>query len=332
MRIAVVIVNYNAGRHLARSLDAVAAQRRAADRVIVVDNASTDGSLSACTGRAGVDVLASSSNDGFAAANNRAVAHAADCDWIAFLNPDAFPEPDWLAVLEAAVARHPDTPLFACRQLLDADPTRLDGTGDVYHVSGLAWRRDHLASTSHGAHEDGEVFSACGAAAFCRRDVFVALGGFDARFFAYMEDVDLAFRLRLAGYRCVYVPAASVRHVGSGTTSVRSDFAVYHGHRNLVWTFVKNMPGWWLLRYLPQHLLLTGVTAMRFMARGQGLVFWRAKRDAVLGLRAVLADRRAVQQARHVADRAVLDAMQHGWLAPYRAHLSRAQSADFVVP
>lgn len=332
MRIAVVIVNYNAGPHLARTLEALAAQQRPADRIVVVDNASHDGSLAACAAWPAVEVLASSTNDGFAAANNRAVAHVDDCDWVALLNPDAFPDADWLAALEAAAGRHPEVPLFASQQRLADDPTRLDGVGDVYHVSGLAWRGYHLAPTATGPQQDTDVFSACAAAAFCRRDVFLALGGFDERFFAYMEDVDFGFRVRLAGYRCLYVPAARVLHVGSGTSSVGSDFAVYHGHRNLVWTFAKNMPGWWGLRYLPQHLLLTAVTAVHFVARGQGRVFWRAKRDALRGLRGVLASRRRTPTTRVASRREVGRVMAHGWITPYRAHLSRARSADFGVP
>ena len=97
----------------------------------------------------------------------------------------------------------------------------------------------------------GEIFAPCAAAALYRRAAFLEAGGFDEHFFCYMEDVDLGFRLRLLGYRCGYAPAAIVHHVGSGTTGARSPFTVYHGHRNLVWTYVKNMPTPWFWLYLP---------------------------------------------------------------------------------
>ena len=80
-----------------------------------------------------------------------------------------------------------------------------------------------------------------------------------------MEDVDLGFRLRLAGHRCLYVPKSVVHHVGSGTTGGKnSDFSVYHGHRNLVWTYVKNMPGVLFWIFLPLHLAMNLVVLAVF--------------------------------------------------------------------
>lgn len=332
MRIAVIIVNHNAGVYLARTLGALSDQRRPPDRVVVVDNASSDGSAAVCSQHIGVELIDSAVNLGFAEANNRAARLVADCDWIAFLNPDAFPEPDWLLELQQATLRHPDVPLFASRQLMAHDPTRLDGAGDGYHVSGLAWRHLHGAPVAESPETDAEVFSACAAAALCRRDVFLDLGGFDSRFFAYMEDVDFGFRLRLAGYRCVYVPSATVLHVGSGTSSERSDFATYHGHRNVVWTFVKNMPGWWIWRYLPQHLLMTAVAAAHVSARGQLLLFMRAKLHAIRGLREMLASRRQVQQLRCTSLTGIRAAMTAGWLRACLAFLARRTTIRTTVP
>jgi GT2 family glycosyltransferase len=332
MRIAVLIVNYNAGAHLARALAAVAAQRRPADRVIVVDNASTDGSQAACAAHPSVTLVQSTANDGFARANNRGVREADGCDWIALLNPDAFPEPGWLEALEAAARAHADVAMFASQQRMAADPSRLDGAGDVYHVSGLAWRAGYGESVEAEQRDEHEVFSPCGAAAFIRRDVFVAAGGFDERYFAYMEDVDLGFRLRLAGHRCLYVPAARVLHVGSGSSAVHSPFAVYHGHRNLVWTFVKNMPAGWLALYLPQHLLLTVATVVRFALRGQAGTVLRAKWDALAGLAPVLAERRRLQAGRRVPASALRRVMAHGWATPYRVHLRRPGAGASGVP
>jgi GT2 family glycosyltransferase len=109
----------------------------------------------------------------------------------------------------------------------------------------------------------------------------------------------LGFRLRLAGYRCLYVPKSVVHHVGSGTTGGKnSDFSVYHGHRNLVWTFVKDMPGllFWLL--LPLHVMLNLVSIVWLAFRGQGRVVWRAKRDALLGLPKMWRKRQQIQKSR----------------------------------
>lgn len=325
MRIAVLLVNWNAGAYLARALAALAAQTRAPDRVIVVDNASTDGSEAVAARMPGVQLIALERNAGFAEGNNMAAHAAADCDWLAFLNPDAFPEPGWLASLGAAAQAHPAIAMFASELRMDADATRLDGAGDAYHVSGLAWRIGHGDPATTAPAVIAEVFSPCGAAAFIRRDAFDAAGGFDPAFFCYMEDVDLAFRLRLCGHRCLYVPGAIVRHVGSGTTGPRSAFAIYHGHRNLVWAWVKNTPGWCLWLYAPQHLLLTIASIVRFGLNGHVGTIVRAKWDAMRGLGRVLAERRTVQARRTVSSRAVLRTMTKGWLTPYRTHLRRGQ-------
>ncbi len=114
-----------------------------------------------------------------------------------------------------------------------------------------------------------------------------------------IEDVDLGFRLRLSGYRCLYVPMAVAHHIGSATTGgQRSDFSVYHGHRNLVWTYVKNMPGalFWFL--LPLHLLLNLITIVVFTARRQCRVILKAKWDAIKGLPQAWIKRKKIQNKR----------------------------------
>jgi GT2 family glycosyltransferase len=185
------------------------------------------------------------------------------------------------------------------RLVNSGDPSILDGAGDAYHVSGLVWRIGHGLPVPIFAEHEHEVFSPCAAAALYRRHAFNKIGGFDEDYFCYVEDVDLGFRLRLAGHRCLYVPRSVAHHVGSGTTGGQhGDFALYHGHRNLVWTFVKDMPGilFWLL--LPLHVVLNLVSIIWFALQGRGGVILRAKRDALLGLPRMWRKRRHVQQTR----------------------------------
>jgi GT2 family glycosyltransferase len=241
------------------------------------------------------------------------VALAPETEWVALLNPDAFPEPRWLERLLAEASEHPEYSFFASRQVLADDPTRLDGAGDAYAVTGLGWRRRHGDPVVESPQEPEEVFGACAAAALYRRDALEEVDGLDDRFFCYFEDVDLAFRLRLAGHRCLYVPDAVVHHVGSATSGRRSDFAVYHGHRNLVWTFVKNMPGPLLVLYGPHHLLLNLLSLVWFTLRGQGRAIWRAKWDALRGLPRVLEQRRAIQAKRRAGSWELRRLMETGW-------------------
>jgi GT2 family glycosyltransferase len=326
VRIAIVIVNWNGGLCLPECLRSVAAQERPADRVIVVDNASTDGSLDEALRRFSfVEPLRLGTNVGFAAANNVALHACGDCDWVALLNPDAYPAPSWLSALVAAAESNPGHVVFASQLRSATQDGRLDGTGDVYHVSGSTWRARH-GGPLPPPESPCEVFSACAAAALYHRDALIEIGGFDERYFCYHEDVDAGFRLRLRGYRCLYVPDAVVRHVGSASSGRKSDFATYHGHRNLVWTFFKNMPATLLAVYLPQHFVFNFASILWFSARGQARAILRAKRDALRGLPQVLRERGDVQRHRRIGARALRSAMARGWLTPY---ISRA-GADAV--
>ena len=299
MSVTVVIVNWCSGELLERCLGHLSCQVLLPTRILVIDNGSEDGSEVCGEQFAGVEVCRLGANLGFAAANNRALAMLGDSEWVALLNPDAFPEPDWLQRLIEAAKKHPGYAMFASRQLMAADLNRLDGEGDAYHVSGLVWRQGYGRSLAQSINVPQEVFSPCAGAALYRKDALMAVGGFDEDFFCYVEDVDLGFRLRLAGHKTMYVPDAVVHHVGSATTGGQhSNFAVYHGHRNLVWTYVKNMPGWLFWAFLPGHLVMNLLTVCLFACRGQGRVLLKAKRDALLGLPKMWRKRQVIQRRR----------------------------------
>lgn len=310
-KVTVVIVNWNGERFLDRCLSALLAQTVTPNEVILVDNASSDASHDIVRRFPSVRMLVQDDNLGFARGNNLAIkAAATESEWIALLNPDAFVEPRWLEALLLAAHDKPAFNVFGSKLVVAADLGVLDGAGDVYHVSGLVWRMGHGTPVASYLHQAREVFSSCAAAALYRRSALLEANGFDEDFFCYAEDVDLGFRLRLAGHRAFYVPSSVAHHVGSGTTGGRhSDFSVYHGHRNLVWIFVKNMPGalFWLL--LPLHLLLNLVTVIVFMARGQSKVILRAKWDAIKGLPKMWAKRKQIQAARVATAREIWRAL-----------------------
>lgn len=297
-KVAVVIVNWNGEAFLERCLWALSAQTVEPHEIILVDNASSDASLAIVERFPSVRVLRQTQNLGFARANNLAVAASAvDSEWIVLLNPDAVPEPAWLEALLSAASAHSSYAIFGSKLLDAAEPTVLDGAGDVYHPSGLVWRSGHGKNSDLYA-ESKEIFSACAAAAMYRKDAFLQAGGFDEDFFCYVEDVDLGFRLRLLGHRCWFVSESVVYHVGSGVTGRRSDFSVYHGHRNLVWTFIKDMPTALFWLFLPFHLALNVGTVIYFVLRGQGRVILRAKMDAIRGIPGMWRKRAGIQAAR----------------------------------
>jgi GT2 family glycosyltransferase len=301
-KVAVIIVNWNSETLLGKCLSALRLQTLSPDKMIVVDNGSAIKKLEKLeAGYPEVQFIRLMKNVGFAAANNIGVKAAEGCSWVALLNPDAFPEPPWLENLLRSALRYPEHSFFGSRLLCACDCDRLDGSGDVYHTSGMMWRRNHRRPAVKSDLDACEIFSACAAAALYRREAFLAVGGFDEDYFCYCEDVDLGFRLRLAGHRGMYIPDAVACHIGSATTGRRSDFAVYHGHRNLVWTFVKNMPEplfWW---YLPLHVGLNLFSLLWFSLQGQGGPIFRAKLDAVRGLKKVWRQRRLIQRDNKVS-------------------------------
>ena len=313
--IAVVVVNWNSGQYLRKCLQNLKDQTLSPARVLVVDNASSDGSMEGLEQRFSEwEFIRLDKNTGFASANNLAVNQVEDCDWIAFLNPDAFAHPDWLGNLIQAIKSFPDVKMFGSH-MLGHDNGLIDGTGDIYHVSGVAWRRDHGMKFSKVNRESGEIFSPCAAASLISRDAFLEVGGFDEHFYCYNEDVDLSFRLRLIGHRCIYVSDAVVEHVGSATTSRYSDFAVYHGQRNLVWSYIRNMPRFWY--YLPQHIIFNLAALIWFTLKGKAVPVFRAKWHALKEFPRVWSLRKTTQEERAVDTSVVINKMSRNFWRPY---------------
>ncbi len=274
--VTVVVVNYMGGDYIRRCLESLARQTFRNFETIVVDNASTDGSIDRLGETpANITILRESVNHGFARGNNIA-ARMGQGRWLALLNPDAEAAPDWLESLMRAVAERPAHRIVASLQIAMHDPAVLDGAGDCYLAYGYAWRggygRNRLDTPA-----PGECFAPCGAAALYPRDVFLACRGFDERYFCYHEDVDLGFRLRLLGERCQFDPRCVVMHAGSGVTGKASAFSVFYGARNGVWTYVKNMPCALLVFTFPVWvvatlaILIRGLFTGRFDATARGL-------------------------------------------------------------
>ena len=318
----VAIVAYQSGDFLQPCLDALAAQTYRDFEAVIVDNDSTDGSVEAVRlPDARFRVVKLGRNTGFAVANNVA-ARASMAPWLATLNPDTRADPQWLEKLLTASARWPGAASFGSTQISLDNPGELDGVGDVYHAAGLAWRA-RLGRPISDVPPEGEVFGPCAAAALYRRDVFLQLGGFDETYFCYSEDVDLAYRLRIAGWTAVQVPDAIVRHAGSGISGRTSDFTVFHGHRNRVWTYVKNTPGIWFWILLPYHMAYNALMAYTGLRIGRGKPMIRAYWAALTGIGPVWKARRAVQKSRKASIGSLFRAMAWEPKAPLRRDIAR---------
>ena len=310
---SVVIPNWNGWTHLHGCLAALQAQTYRDFEVIVVDNGSADESVAQVRAHfPEVRLVCLPENRGFAEGCNAGIS-AAQGDFIVLLNNDTLVDPEWLAALSLATQIHTEYDMWACRVVLADQPEVLDSAGDGLTIAGAPFKRGHL-EPAEDYRVGQEVFGPSGSAALYRKALLDTLGGLDADFFLIHEDVDLAWRARLAGARCWYVPNAVVQHKVNASLGYLSWTYVFYGQRNLEYLFVKNMPTFLLLRCLPAHILFNLFAWGHFSLHGYGLTFLHAKGAAAWNLRQLWRKRREVQSQRQVATRDVLGLMQRRWI------------------
>lgn len=281
MHVLIVIVSFNSGTSLMRCVEAARRQTFEQREIVVVDNASSNSQtlamLDTLDASTDVTVCRMSTNLGYGGAINAAVSEFTNSTYIACLNADAFPEPSWLSHLVAMAESDATIASVAPLMRMANDPSMLDGAGDCISISGYAWRLGHGKSLARWRAKTQPVFSACAGACLYRRTAFNEVDGFDESFFMYVEDVDLGFRLRLAGYTCWLCCEAEVLHVGSESTGARSDFTVFYGHRNTELMLLKCLP---LALFIPVgvvHGMIMLALCLPMVMRGQLGVYGRAK-------------------------------------------------------
>jgi GT2 family glycosyltransferase len=298
-RVEVIIVNYNGREYLPDCCASLRAQIYRDFRVTFVDNGSGDGSADWVASEwPEAHLLRLSKNIGFAAGNNAAIVRS-HTELIALLNSDTRPEASWLSALVAAADSNEWAGFFASRIVRADDPNKIDSAGDVFRTDGVAAKRgegmpSHLYTTSQ------EMFGACAAAALYRREIFTDVGLFDESFFCYDEDVDLSFRARLGGYRCLYVPDAVVLHHVGGTSKKAPRSRLRWTRRNSLETVLKNMPGPLLARHGPRILAHYVLGDMYHLCSGSFAGVILARWDNLTRLAATLRKRKQVQAARRV--------------------------------
>ena len=301
---SVILVNFNGLAHLRRGLPDLLDGLGRDYEVILVDNASTDGSADYVRRSfPQVRLCPTASNIGFGAGANLG-ARQARGRYLAFLNPDTLAETGWLEALLQALEDHPQAALATSQILLLQDPERTNTRGNEIHISGLTLCRGMGLPRQDGG-TPVKVPAVSGAAFVARRPVFEALGGFDETFFLYMEDTDLSWRARLAGYHCLYVPRSVVCHDYTLRFGPQKTF---YQERNRYLMLLKSLRWPTLLALLPALMLAEAVTWGFVLLREPGR--WRNKLRAYAWIlrhrREIAGVRQATQSLRRTRDRDLL--------------------------
>jgi GT2 family glycosyltransferase len=265
--LSIVIPSHNRPDLLRLCLRSVQAHAPQDTEVIVVDDGSLDAIVSKCALEfPGVRIVRNRQPEGFATAANRGIA-AATGRVIELLNDDTQVTPGWA---EAALPCFDDPTVAAVAPLVLMGPNsdrspRIDSAGDSYDLGGFANKRGHGERLSDAYRIPCEVFGASASSAFYRAEVLRQVGGFPANFGAYFEDVDLAWRIRRAGFRTLYVPRSVVWHrVGSSYRKRRALIELQS--RNEERVYWRNVPRVW--RTLPRHLVVLAAKAVRRFREG----------------------------------------------------------------
>jgi GT2 family glycosyltransferase len=241
-----IIPNWNGRRWLPGCLAAIAGQTQAPAEVIVVDNGSDDGSLEYLHAEhPEVHVIELGRNTGFAHAANRGIA-AATSPFVALINTDVVLGHDWVERSVRALTADERTAAVATKMLQLDNPEEVYDAGDILRRDGACEQRGRFGRDDGRYSEPEEIFGACAGAALYRRDAVLAVGGFDERFFAYLEDVDLAVALRVAGWRCRYEPAVAL-HAGESSSRNLVGGHMFLVQRNTLLLVAK----WFPVRWLP---------------------------------------------------------------------------------
>jgi len=305
-RVDIIIPTFNGWMLLERCLRSLREQRFQDFRIIVVDDASTDGTVERLHAQwPVVQVLALTENVGLATAVDLAL-QASDAELIALLNNDTDPDPEWLGQLVAAIDRHPEAGAVTSKLKLFDRRTHIHSAGDTYARSGRPGNRGVWQEDVGQFDQEEEVFGACAGAALYRRTALNAVAEVDGDvldrdFFMYCEDVDLSWRLRLLGYSIVYAPQAIVYHELSATGG--GPLASYYVARNTIAVIVKDVPSALLRKnafriFAEQVRLLIGTLPHLREPAARARI--RGTFAAVALLPKMLAKRRRIQQRSRV--------------------------------
>ena len=308
--IAVIVINYRRAGDTIECLDSLLRVTAPACDIFLIDNGSSAADVAQLAsyvaqqdGR--ITFTAFPENYGFTGGHNRLFQQlipSGRYEYFLLLNNDTVVEPDFLQQMLAQVDHAQRVEMVAARVMKYADRNKVDNLGITFYKCGLASNRKSADDPLLGPSGNCALYTAN-----LLREVQQVSGEyFDADFFCYAEDTDLAWRAVLLGYRAAYAQQALVYHKGSiSSGGPNSDFVLYHGIRNSLFTLVKNVPTRFLLRNALWMLVLHIAILLRYTIKGRLPVVYRLYRDFLRGLPAMRRKRRPIQQQRHIPPREI---------------------------
>lgn len=301
-RVSIIVVNLNGLELLPECINSVQHQSYSDFELILVDNGSSDGSADFVENAYPfVTVIRLQINRGFTGGNIEGLKHAHG-EFIVLLNNDAIMNENWLQSMVAAMDQNIN--IGTCSSKIIIHGTNIiDSAGNRFTTAGSGVKiGETMDADAYG--ESMETWGACAAAVMYRRKMLDEVGFLDDDLFLNYEDTDLDFRTLLAGWKSMFVPEAVVYHKVSSTIGSLSDTAVYYFARNSVIVWLKNMPGWLMVRYIHHRLLYEISTFIYYgLIHGKYLPFLRGKCGALRILNSTLIKRRSIQKAKKVTNR-----------------------------
>ncbi len=242
-----IVVNWNGRGFVLEAVESLLVQDFPALEVVVVDNASSDGSDRSIEERfpGRVRLLRNARNLGWGAANNVAI-RATRAPHVVLLNSDARAEPAFVGELVAAAEGDPRVGMVAAKVLQHEAPGVIDTVGHLFYPDGLNRGRGRLEQDRGQYDGERDALFPSGAAALYRRSMLEEIGLFDESFFLYGDDAELGLRGRLAGWRCAFTPRAVAHHRYSASAGAYSSLKAYHVERNRIWLSLKLLPWSWI--------------------------------------------------------------------------------------
>jgi GT2 family glycosyltransferase len=311
--ISVIIVNYNGKSLLGACLESVYGQSLNNIEVILVDNASNDGSVEYVSAAfPATKIVSLQSNCGFAGANAEGLKYTGG-NYIMLLNNDAEVDRDCLRNLYSAMEEAPEVGICATKMLISGRDV-IDSAGDGFSTLLLKGFKRGEGEDPQIYERREHVFGACAGAALYRRKMLEDVGFFDQDFFLIQEDTDLNFRAQLAGWKVLYVPSAIAYHKVRSTIGSMSDIAVYYSLRNSEFVRIKNIPSGIFVGCFPFYIIGMLLEFLYFAIKHKRFfVYLKAKRDAIRFFPKMWRKRRTIMDNKRVQNRYIYGLMSPFW-------------------